>query len=58
MRDTTDRVINGLKGQHTNLKVLTGVVSFGFGCALAKNLGVYTNVYHFLEYIYTIVSGT
>ncbi|XP_021939094.1 trypsin-1-like isoform X2 [Zootermopsis nevadensis] len=31
--------------------VLTGIVSFGFGCGKVGYPGIYTNVYYFLDWI-------
>jgi secreted trypsin-like serine protease len=40
-----------------NKKVLTGIVSFGVGCAQAKNPGVYTNINHFLPWIFDEINS-
>lgn len=51
--DRTDlNVTKHHMAMNKNKKVLTGIVSFGVGCAQAKNPGVYTNINHFLPWIF------
>ncbi|CAG5104022.1 Oidioi.mRNA.OKI2018_I69.chr1.g1054.t1.cds [Oikopleura dioica] len=48
--------VAGREDPSVNGKVLTGIVSFGVGCAQAKNPGVYTNINHFLPWIHEQIS--